>query len=257
MRLPEIFPNYGNEVVELSLEGLFNPKEFADGVTAFVGLITGVSESVVPNARDSDWTITVEQGSMLIQASANPSIYGSYQTVQKVTPIIYQGLIQLESDVKDENHSQYIFGKRVLKYVRKLADLANKDSGKTVSVKSDGKNVLFSPIIAEKARHLLGPKKAHSAVGHVEGQLTTLKGRSGFKMVVHRSFDGLPVQCITNDADLETQALNAFMKRVSVQGVVNYNNRGLPTSITAKKIKVFRSESELIPVTEIKGVLNE
>jgi len=257
MERPELFPKYGNESVELCLEGVFNPKEFADSVVAFVGVITGVSESVDPNAGTSDWAITVKEGSMLIQAVANPGIEGAKQTVRKVAPMICQGLMQLESDVDQGNHSDCIFGEKVLKHIRKIADLTNHGQEKTVSIKSAGKKVLFTPQIAQNTNHLLSPKKAHSAIGHVEGKLSTLAERRGFKMVVYRSLDGLAVECITDDPDLEAHALKAFRKRVSIQGIVKYNNQGKPVSVIAKQIRILRSESDLIPIPEIKANLNE
>jgi len=251
------FSKNEKELVELRLGGIFNPKEFADSIVAFVGLITGVSDDISPSADASDWAITVEEGSTLIRAMSNPDKKGSAQTVLKVVPIIHHGLTQLESNVKEDHQLNLVFSPKVLKHVGKMADLITKREGKTVSIRSDGKQVSLSSTIAENVCYLLGPKKAHSSIGNVEGQLSTLSDRRGFKMVVYRSLDGLAVECVTDDPHLEAEALKAFRKRVSVQGVVKYNNKGKPTSVKAKQIRVFRSESELIPLSEIRGALDE
>ncbi|MCY4171696.1 MAG: hypothetical protein OXE59_07100 [Bacteroidetes bacterium] len=257
MEQTELFPDNVDESVELRLVGIFNPKEFADSVVAFVGLISGVSESVISHSGASDWAITVEQGSTLIRAEANPETQGSQQTVHQVASMIYDGLLQLDSSVNEDHHSDYIFDEKVLKHIRKIASLAIQRDAITISIKSDGRNILISPTIADHTSYLLGPKKAHTAIGHVEGQLSTLTGRRGFKMIVYRSLDNLAVECTTDDPDLQAQALKSFGQRVSVQGIVKYNNRGNPVRVIANEIRVFRPERELTPISEIKGTLNE
>ena len=252
-----MFSDYEKEMVELRLEGVFNPKEFADSIVAFVGLITGVSENVSPNTNASEWVITVEEDSTLIRAMCNPDKQDSIQTVQKVAPIIHQGLTQLESNATGDNHPHILFSAKVLKHIRKMANLAINGQGKTVSISSDGNQVSLSSTIAQNVSHILEPKKVHSSYGNVEGHLSTLSDRRGFKMVVYRSLDGLPVECVTDDPDLEQEALKAFKKRVSVRGIVKYNNKGKPTRVMAEQIRVFRPQSELIPLSEIRGALNE
>lgn len=75
--------------------------------------------------------------------------------------------------------------------------------------------------------------------------------------MVYRCLDGLPVDCVTDDPHLEQKALKAFRKRVSVRGIVKYNNKGNPSRVMAEQIRVFRSDSELFPLSKIRGTLNE
>ena len=251
------FSNPEKEMVELRLEGVFNPTEFADCVVAFVGLITGVSEDISPMISASDWLISAEEGSTIIRATSNPEIQDSGEAVQKVSSMIHDGLAHLESSGSKDHQSNLVFSTKVLKHLRKMADLAIKGQGKTVSIRSDGKQITLSSTIAENACRFLEPKKAHSSFGNVEGPLSMLTACGGFKMIVDQSLDGLAVECITDDPSLEAEALKAFGKRVSVRGIVQYNNKGKPTSVMAKQIRVFRPESELIPLSAIRGALKE
>ena len=248
-------PKEPDKSVELCLNGVFSPKEFADSVRAFVGLISEVSEAVSPETGASDWTISVEEGSMIIRVTPDPRKESSIQTALKATSVISSGFAQLESDISRDVHWASPFDDKALKYVLEIADLAVKEQGKKVSINSNGNLVPLSPRIARNARQLLEPKKPHSAIGNVEGELSTLTDRRGFKMVVYRSLDGLAVDCLTDDPRLVSQAIAAFSKRVSVHGTVRYNSKGLPTSVKAEQIKVFRPDNELTPLSEIRGVL--
>ncbi|MXW15168.1 MAG: hypothetical protein F4120_02855 [Rhodothermaceae bacterium] len=243
------------KAIELCLDGVFSPEEFADSVRAFVGLVSEVSEAVSPNTGASDWTISVKEGSMIIRVTPDPRKESSMQTALKAIPVISKGFAQLESDISKDIHWSNPFDDKVLKYVRDIADLAVKEQGKKVSINSNGNVVRLSPRIAKNAHQLLEPKKPHSAIGNVEGELSTLTDRKGFKMVVYRSLDGLAVDCLTDDPRLVSEAIAAFSKRVSVRGTVKYNSKGLPTSVKAEQIKVFRPDSELTPLSEIRGIL--
>ncbi len=248
-------PKEPDKSVELCLDGVFSPKEFADSVRAFVGLISEVSEAVSPETGASDWTISVEEGSMIIRVTPDPRKESSIQTALKATSVISNGFAQLESDISRDVHWANPFDDKALKYVIEIADLAVKEQGKMVSINSNGNLVPLSPRIAKNARQLLEPQKPHSAIGNVEGELSTLTDRRGFKMVVYRSLDGLAVDCLTDDPHLVSDAIAAFSKRVSVHGTVRYNSKGLPTSVKAEQIKVFRPDSELTPLSEIRGIL--
>ena len=247
--------NERDKSVELRLDGVFSPNEFADSVRAFVGLISEVSQAVSPETGASDWTISVEEGSMIIRVTPDPRKESSNQTALKAISVISTGFAQLESDVSRDIRRPNPFNDKTLKHVMDLADLAVKEQGKKVSINSNGNLVPLSPRIARNARQLLKPKKPHSAIGNVEGELSTLTDRRGFKMVVYRSLDGLAVDCLTDDPRLVSEAIAAFSKRVSVHGTVRYNSKGLPTSVKAEQIKVFRPDSELTPLSEIRGVL--
>jgi len=241
--------------VELCLDGIFSPNEFADSVRAFVGLISEVSETISPEDGASDWMICVKEGSMIISAVPDPRKESSRQTVLKVIPIISRGFEQLESDSSRDIHRSDLFNHKVLKYVKDIVDISAKERGKKISINSNGNSIQLSPRIAKNVHHILEPKKPHSAIGNIEGELSTLTDRRGFKMVVYRSLDGLPVDCLTNDPHLISEAVAAFSKRVSVHGTVKYNSKGLPTSVTAEQIKVFRPDNELTPLSEIRGIL--
>ncbi len=195
---------------------------------------------------------------MIIRAIPDPRKSSSRQTVLGAIPVISKGFIQLESESSQDIQRPNLFNDKALKYVRDIADIADisvKGQEKKISINSNGKSTLLSPRITKSVRQLLEPKKAHSAIGNVEGELSTLTDRRGFKMVVYRSLDGLPVDCVTDDPQLISEAIAAFSKRVSVHGTVRYNSKGLPTSVTAEQIKVFRPDNELTPLSEIKGIL--
>ncbi len=244
-----------DKAVELCLDGVFSPKEFADSVRAFVGLVSEVSKAVSPQTGPSDWRISIKEGSMIIRMTPDPEKRSSMQTALKAILVISKGLADLESDISKDIHWTNPFRDKGLKYIREIANLTAEEEGKRVSINSDGNLVPLSPRIAKNAHQLLEPKKPHSAIGNVEGELSTLTGRRGFKMVVYRSLDGLAVDCLTDDPRLISEAVAAFNKRVSVHGTVRYNSKGLPTSVAAEQIKVFRPDNELTPLSEIRGIL--
>lgn len=243
-----------NDKVELSLKGVFSPKDFRKSITAFVGLINEVSESI-SSEPDSEWAISVDKGSMIIRAKANPEKKDSLKTVLKATPIIHSGLEQLESNLGEDFYRHPALPTKALKHVKILADLAAKSDRKKVSINSNGSYIPLSYRTVSNADKILRSNKIYTSIGNIEGELSALDSRSKFKMVICRSLDGLRVDCFTNDSDLESKAIKAFRKRVSIYGLVQYNNKGKPLRVTAERIRVFRPDSELMPLSEIEGAL--
>ncbi len=244
-----------NKSIELCLDGTFSPKEFADTIKAFTGLLNEVSEEVSPNTGVSDWRMSVKEGSMRITASPDLSKENSVETALQVIPLISAGLTQLDSDPMEDRHDVKPFSDTVLKYVKDIAKFSTGEQGKRVSIGSNGSFILLSERISENAHQLLEPKKPHTATGAVEGELSTLTDRQGFRMVVYRSLDGLAVNCIPSNPTLEVEVIKAFRKRVLVYGTVKYNSKGLPTRVTAERIRVFKPDEELTPLSEIRGIL--
>lgn len=242
-----------NRQVELCLNGTFSPKEFHDTVREFVGLISSVSENISPEVGASTWAMSVAEGSMVIVATPNSDKPGAIETVEKSAIAINQGLQSLESGSGHEWPDMFL--ESAVKHVRNLARLIESTQGdKQAEIESNGTSVSLSPRIARNAHALLEPRPSHTAYGNVEGELRTISIRKGFRLVVYRSLDGKSVECEPAEPSVESEAMKAFGKRVSVEGIVKYNGRSIPTSVIAKRIRVFRPDSELTPLSEIRDL---
>lgn len=239
--------------VELCLNGAFNPKEFRDSVKEFVGLITSISENISPKIGASAWIMSVAEGSMVIRATPHSDRPDTIETVKKSAVAINQGLQNLESGTGHEWPD--LFLENAVKHVRNLAKLVESTKGnKSAEIGSNGISVSLSSRIARNARTLLEPRPSHTAYGNVEGELGTISVRKGFRLVVYRSLDDKAVECEPTEPSVELEAMEAFGKRVSVEGVIKYNGRGIPTSVAARRIRVFRPDSELTPLSEMRDL---
>ena len=242
-----------NRQVELCLNGIFSPKEFHDSVKEFVGLITSVSENISPETGASAWIMSVAEGSMVIRATPHSDKSDVIETVERSAIAINRGLQNLESGTGHEWPD--LFLENAVKHVRNLAKLVESTKGdKSAKIGSNGISVSLSSRIARNAHTLLEPRPSHTAYGNVEGKLGTISVRKGFRLVVYRSLDGRAVKCEPTESNVESEAIKAFGKRVSVEGAVKYNGRGVPTSVAARRIRVFRTDSELTPLSEIRNL---
>ena len=245
-------PPSGN--IELCLTGTVGLNEFEQSIKAFVGLIKSVADRVSPGTDNSAWNVSVERGSMVIRATPKSVVLGAIEAAQETAYAIEQGLNRLESG-SGENWPE-MFKENALEFVRILARLTESENGVDLAeIGLNGITVPLSPRIARNARKLLKPRPRHSAIGNVEGKLGTISNRNDHQIVVVRSLDDTPVRCEFSDPELELNAKNLFGKRVSVIGIVEYTGKGIPTRVEASRITVFRPDNELIPLSEIRGVL--
>lgn len=240
--------------VELCLNGIFSPKEFRDSVKEFVGLITSVSENISTEIGASAWAMSVAEGSMVIRATPHSDKPDAVEIAERSAVAINRGLQNLESGTGHEWPDFFL--ENAVKHVRNLARLVESTSGnKSAEIGSNGMSVFLSSRIARNAHTLLEPRPPHSAYGNVEGKLGTISVRNGFRLVVYRSLDGKAVKCEPTEPSIESEAMEAFGKRVSVEGIVKYSGRGIPTSVAARRIRVFRPDSELTPLSEIRDLV--
>src|SRR5205823_2393675 len=103
----------------------------------------------------------------------------------------------------------------------------------------------------ETVELLLGTK--HEALGSVEGRLSTVSERKGFRFAVYDVIHDEPVLCILESKLLHDDAIRAFGRRVLVGGRVRYNKEGRPTSVVVNAIRVFKEEDELPRLEQVQA----
>ncbi|MCY4001253.1 MAG: hypothetical protein OXF84_10670 [Bacteroidetes bacterium] len=239
--------------IQLQLMGTFSPKEFHDSVKEFLRLITSISKHISPKIGSTAWEISTLQGEKVILASAISDHERVIEAVDKTISAIGRGLQDLESGSGNEWPDCFLEG--AVKNVRNLARLVESDNSvENILIQSGEFSISISARIAQNAQKLIEPQTIHSAYGNVEGKLSTITKRKGFRLAVLRTLDGKSVSCEPAESNIESEAMNALGKRVSVEGMIEYNGKGIPTKVHAERIRVFRPDAELTPLPEIKDL---
>ena len=239
--------------IQLHLRGTFSPKEFQDSIKEFLGLITSVAKHISPKIGSTAWEISTLQGEKVIKASAISDQSRVIETVDKTISAIERGLQDLDSRSGNEWPDCFLEG--TVKNVRNLARLIESDNSiESIIIQSSEFSISLSTAIAQNAQKLIEPQTIHSAFGNVEGKLSTITKRKGFRLAVLRTLDGRSVSCEPAESNIELEAMNALGKRVSVEGMIIYNGKGIPTKVHAERISVFKPDTELTPLSEIKDL---
>lgn len=239
--------------IQLQLCGTFSPKEFRDSIKEFLGLIVSVAKNISPKIGSSAWEISTSQREKVIQASAISNHARVIETVDKTISAIEKGLQNLESGSGNEWPDFFLEG--AVKNVRNMAQLVESDNSiEKIMIRSEGFSISLSTAIAQNTQKLVEPQSVHSAFGNVEGKLSTITKRKGFRLAILRTLDGRSVSCEPVESNIELEAMNALGKRVSVEGMIIYNGKGIPTKVHAERIKVFKPDTELTSLSEIKDL---
>ena len=239
--------------VTLDFDGpLVSPEAFREASGAFVDLIQGVAEEVSGEAKLL-WNIQVKHGSRMFVALPVANTLTTRAANESVKAI-KNGIALLQKGT--EIQPPY-FNQRALRGAKALSSLVDEKKQRVVYVriKTTGKACDLTPrIIASVERLLSG---THTEFGSVEGRLRTLSDTDGnIQFVIYDDLFGKGVNCFISD-DLASHAVEAFRKRVIVQGMVKYDRDGRPLSIKVEAIRKFRDPSELPSLTELYDIFNK
>lgn len=245
-------PEKKHRNVVLNLGGTVTPAQFLRGVKDFFGILRSVAKNVTDDKGGVRWEISVKEGSNLIVATGLPWGISTKEDVMLTIKSINTGMDALATGTTEQ--PKY-FTEDVLDLVKDLATLAEGSKNKgldTIEFRVDGVGIPVDAEAAASVNRIRG--KEHTAIGSIEGKLRTVSDRGGFHIVVYDSLRDKSVNCSFSNEEILEQALLAFRKRVTVFGTVRYRKDGTPISVRVSSIRVFRSQDELPPISQIQGI---
>lgn len=243
----------GDEL-SLRVDGpLIAPEEFRKAVNAFIDIILQVSEDISQGGKKPLWNMSVSKGSCIFIAKpvADPE---TQKNARDTIKSVRSGIAMLEKGVLEIPHFNHL----ALQAAGKLASVRAKPSRQGINVieiaASTGKPCEVTPKTAQNVSRTVGVQ--HQAYGSIEGKLQTISERGSFQFVVWDALSDRPVNCFVPE-DKFKMAYDAFRKRVSVSGLLQYDREGKPVSIRVDGIRVFRELSELPPIEHFRGILKQ
>jgi hypothetical protein len=239
-----------NNSITLDFDGpIVTPDTFRRLVSAFVELLMAVTDKAAGTGKKTVWDMSVSTGSRLFIARAVAD-QGTTATTRRVLSAIPKGLNNLE---KGASNPPAYFDQRALRAARELASIPKQRKLTYVRFHAEGPTVAVSQRSADTAIKLLGQ---HQALGSVEGRLQTLSGRGSLQIVVFDDLYENGINCFI-DEELMEQAKDAFRKRVSVTGMIQYDQESRPVSIRVDTIKVFKDIADLPPIKNLRGIFKK
>jgi hypothetical protein len=236
--------------VTLDFDGtVVTPDTFRRLVSAFVDLLSAVTEKAAGTGKRTVWNMAVSKGSRLLIATAVAD-RKTEAVAEKVIRAIPDGLRRLE---KGTPVAPIYFDQRALRAARELASIPKERKLTYVKFVAAGPPVPVSQRSADTAVKLLGQ---HQALGTVEGKLQTISERGTLQFVVFDSLYDKGINCFMDEQIME-QAMQAFRKRVAVTGMVQYDQESRPVSIRVDTIQVFKDVSELPPIKDLRGIFKK
>jgi hypothetical protein len=239
-----------SENITLVFDGtIVTPDTFRRVVSAFVDLLTAVTDKAAGEGKRTVWNMSVAKGSCVFVAQP-VSDTATKNTTERVIHAIRDGMKRLE---KGTIAPPTYFDQKALRAARELASLSNEKRLNYVQFKTAGSPFAISQKTADTASKLLGQ---HQALGSVEGNLQTISVRGTPQFVVFDSLYDKGVNCFMDEKVMD-DAMRAFRKRVTVTGMVQYDKESRPVSIKVDTIKVFKDMSERPPIRELRGILKK
>ncbi len=234
----------------LQLRGEIPLEKFERAVSAFIDLIQEVTRETLTEDHQIRWTAAVKEGSAMVIAIPNyeREVEAEALEILKAVPF---GINAIEHGA-DELPPH--FNRDAANAVKRLAivrGLRGEDIT-SINVRNGSASAKVTARSVASVDALIGGQR--QSYGSIEGKMQTITERGGFRFVVYDSIADRRTDCFIDESLLE-QALANFRRRVRVSGMVQYDRLGDPVSIKVEGIYVFRPNSELPSVSEMKGIL--
>lgn len=236
---------------ELTLDfdaALVSPDNLKKAVSAFVELLKSVSDAASVGGKKIQWNMSVRKGSCLIAAKPIADTETA-RAARNVIQAIPDGLRLLEKGI---SVMPDYFDERSLRAAKELAALPGPKGLRYIRVKRANENTNIGQKSVASIDRILGGQ--HQALGSIEGKLQTITERGQLQFVVYDSLYDKGVNCFMSDP-IAQDAIGAFRKRVAVSGIIQYDKHGRPVSIKVDGIRIFKDDSELPPIHELRGIL--
>jgi hypothetical protein len=223
--------------------------KFRDAINAFLNLIDEVATEVSRKPRGVRWIVHVHPGS--VRVSFHPeAVEAPAHEIPAILDTIETGINSLESLSERPRH----FTDVALKNARRLASIIDAETGELDQVRvwlGNKPNSLSTKTLAN-VDSIFGT--ASKDWGSVEGRLSVLSSRRGYKFVVDDPLTDKAINCYFSDEILE-QAWRAFGKRVCVTGLIRYRANGDISSVQVDDFEVFPDPEALPGYMEVRGIL--
>lgn len=238
------------DCLTLDLEGSLPLEKFERAVVAFFDLVKEVTKEALHENQHVRWTVTVRAGGAILNAIPHYTEDVAPQ-VREILHAVPSGIRAIEKGVEEVPK---FFNREAIRAVKKLGGLqALKPTDiMAVKIRSMSEKAVVTPRSVVAADSLISGQ--HQSYGAIEGKMQTITEREGFRFVVYDSLYDHRVDCFF-DEELMDGAIASFRKRVRVSGLVQYDRMGEPVSIKVDDIYVFRPNSELPSVREMRGIL--
>lgn len=235
--------------VTLELDGpKITSDKFVRAVNAFFGMVNDVSKQVSGKNSALSWVVSVESGSARINAMPEPTELSDWDTIPPILKAIEESTTSIESGSDIPRY----FSDHGLERMRDLASI--KDDGvSSIRLIVDNTTVNISHYTTAHVDDILGEKS--KALGTIEGKLQMITERGGFKFAIYDDLTDKRVECHVSPEKFE-DIKNAFGKRVSVYGIVNYRESGIPNSVKVQEFRVL-SKKNLPTFEDMKGILKD
>ena len=215
-----------------------------DAVSAFVDLLTCVSEATAFGAPATRWTLSVREGSQIINARPRPSLEaGRNPFIAATVESIESGLTSLE---RGEKRRPAYFDDRAMRAGRKLAQLTNTVP---ITIWIDNVAVSLSTQTAASIDAVLEAK--YSSHGTLEGILDLVSERGRPKFGLKDALTGSVVNCRVDDEQLLERALALFGKRVSAIGEIRHRADGTAVSMTVDDLVPLEPPTKPVTLQQV------
>ncbi|OGA13541.1 MAG: hypothetical protein A3D95_15920 [Betaproteobacteria bacterium RIFCSPHIGHO2_12_FULL_69_13] len=234
----------------LKIEGArITADRFLKAVSAFVGLINEVSDTVTGEEGSFRWLVSVEGGSAIVHFKPESRKAPLDQAAASIRAV-NNGLDLVERRAERPR----FWSDAALRKAKDLADVLDVDDGALdrVSVQVNRSQVDFTRKLSAHVNDLVGA--GYKSLGTIEGRLRTVTEAGGVHFVVQDPITNNSIRCDIEEEDVE-KYLAAFRKRVSVYGEIRYRKDGQPVSIAVREFRVLRESHELPRAKDVKGIL--
>lgn len=222
---------------------------FLKAVTAFVGLINDVADTVTGEHGAYQWVVSVESGSAIVHFQPEPRNASLEQAPASVRAV-NSGLSLVATRAERPRY----WSDAALRKAKDLAEVLDVEDGSVnhLSVKVDHREIDITRQLSAHVSDLIG--SGYASLGTIEGRLRTVTEAGGVHFVVQDPITHNSIRCYIEDEDVE-RYLTAFRKRVSVYGEIRYRKDGQPISIAVREFRVLRESHELPGARDVKGIL--
>lgn len=226
-------------------------EKFAKGVLAFLSMLEEVSSDVTNKKGAITWVVTVQSGSSMLVAEAEPKKPAYADYVLPILQVIQGGLESLEHGT--EVPHQF---KGSLENAKDIASLHDeKDKGITgINLIVDNSPIEITHNIFSHVEDIINVSQA-KALGTIEGQLEMVTKRGGYKCAVYDELTDKRIECIFN-RKIKENIRDAWDSRVSMYGIITYDASGQPTSIRVQEFRRL-GEGKLPTFEDVKGIYKD
>ncbi|MBF0567651.1 MAG: hypothetical protein HQK95_02170 [Nitrospirae bacterium] len=242
--------------ITLALKGEnITSDKLRDSISAFYDFIDEVSAQVSGTMKPVKWIVTVKHGSILLLN--NPVVKEEYiDVIEKTVDALHYGITNLENKTERPAY----FTDKALELLQNLVSVssARGDELTEINIAINGDYHVLTTRIAANIDTIMGIR--YKSLGSVEGKLQTISERGGLKFTIYDTLDDRPVRCYISD-DLRSEALDvaakAFGQRISIFGMISYDQYGTPKIIQVRKLRLFREKEDIPSAEQICGILGE